>query len=75
MDVLLSALLGMLVSFLGQLPLGNLSITATQIGLEEGFKRAWMYSIGDCNCRNDLFTRSPFGYELGNSASYFFYYP
>jgi len=46
MDVLLTALLGLLVSFLGQLPLGNLSITATQIGLEEGFKRAWMYSIG-----------------------------
>src|SRR5438067_7699200 len=46
MDVLLTALLGLAVSFLGQLPLGNLSITATQIGLEEGFKRAWMYSIG-----------------------------
>jgi threonine/homoserine/homoserine lactone efflux protein len=46
MDVLLTALLGLVVSFLGQLPLGNLSITATQIGLEEGFKRAWMYSIG-----------------------------
>src|SRR3954465_7040735 len=46
MDVLLTALLGLLVSFLGQLPLGNLSITATQIGLEEGFKRAWIYSIG-----------------------------
>src|SRR3954463_1476297 len=46
MDVLLTALLGLLVSFLGQLPLGNTSITATQIGLEEGFKRAWMFSIG-----------------------------
>ena len=46
MDVLLTTLLGMLVSFLGQLPLGNASITATQIGLEEGFKRAWMFSFG-----------------------------
>lgn len=36
----------MLVSFLGQLPLGNLSITATQVGLEEGFRKAWAYSIG-----------------------------
>lgn len=36
----------MLVSFLGQLPLGNMSITATQIGMEEGFNKAWIYSIG-----------------------------
>jgi len=46
MDLLLTILLGFLVSFLGQLPLGNGSITATQIGLEEGFNKAWMYSIG-----------------------------
>lgn len=46
MDVLLTLFVGMLVSFLGQLPLGNLSITATQIGLGEDFKRAWSYSIG-----------------------------
>lgn len=46
MEVLLILLLGLLVSFLGQLPLGNLSITATQIGLEEGFEKAWLYSIG-----------------------------
>lgn len=41
-----TALLGWLVSFLGQLPLGNMSITATQIGLEEGFKKAWQFSLG-----------------------------
>lgn len=35
-----------LISFLGQLPLGNMSITATQIGIQEGFKRAWMFAIG-----------------------------
>lgn len=46
MDVLLTILLGLVVSFLGQLPLGNTSITATQIGLEEGFKKAWLFSIG-----------------------------
>ncbi len=46
MAVLITLFLGMMVSFLGQLPLGNLSITATQLGLEEGFKQAWKYSIG-----------------------------
>ncbi len=46
MNIVITALLGMLVSFLGQLPLGNMSITATQIGLEEGFKTAWEFSIG-----------------------------
>ncbi|TDO25690.1 LysE family translocator [Sediminibacterium goheungense] len=35
-----------LISFLGQLPLGNMSITATQIGIQEGFKRAWVFAIG-----------------------------
>lgn len=35
-----------LISFLGQLPLGNMSITATQIGIQEGFKRAWIFAIG-----------------------------
>ncbi len=35
-----------LISFLGQLPLGNMSITATQIGIQEGLKRAWIFAIG-----------------------------
>ena len=35
-----------LISFLGQLPLGNMSITATQIGIQEGFKRAWIFAVG-----------------------------
>lgn len=38
--------LGWLVSFLGQLPLGTMSITATQVAVAEGFKKAWHYSIG-----------------------------
>jgi threonine/homoserine/homoserine lactone efflux protein len=35
-----------LISFLGQLPLGNMSFTATQICIQEGVKKAWMYAIG-----------------------------
>lgn len=37
---------GFLVSFLGQLPLGNMSFTATQICLQEGFKQGWLYAVG-----------------------------
>lgn len=37
---------GFLVSFLGQLPLGNMSFTATQVGLQEGFKKAWQFACG-----------------------------
>lgn len=38
--------LGFMVSFLGQLPLGNMSFTSTQIGLQEGFKKAWQFAVG-----------------------------
>ena len=38
--------LGFLVSFLGQLPLGNMSFTATQICIQEGFAKAWQFAIG-----------------------------
>ncbi|MFT4152664.1 LysE family translocator [Parafilimonas sp.] len=34
------------VSFLGQLPLGNLNVAATQIGVEESIKKAWVFSMG-----------------------------
>jgi threonine/homoserine/homoserine lactone efflux protein len=37
---------GWLVSFLGQLPLGTMSITATQIAVQENFKNAWKYAFG-----------------------------
>ena len=37
---------GWLVSFLGQLPLGTMSITSTQIAVQENFKNAWLYAIG-----------------------------
>lgn len=38
--------LGMLVSFLGQLPLGNMSFTATQVCLQEGVRQAWRFALG-----------------------------
>ena len=40
------ALMGWLLSFLGQLPLGTMSITATQITVQESFKNAWKYAAG-----------------------------
>jgi threonine/homoserine/homoserine lactone efflux protein len=38
--------IGTLISFLGQLPLGNMNLTATQISVQENFKNAWKYGIG-----------------------------
>ncbi|MES2005303.1 MAG: LysE family transporter [Bacteroidota bacterium] len=38
--------IGFLVSFLGQLPLGNMSFTSTQICIQEGFKKAWQFALG-----------------------------
>ena len=47
MSVLITVFfLGWLVSFLGQLPLGNMSITATQIRIQEGLKPALLYMWG-----------------------------
>ena len=46
MAVLFAGFMGMLVSFLGQLPLGNMSITATQIYIQENLKNAWKYAVG-----------------------------
>lgn len=46
MALLFAAFMGMLVSFLGQLPLGNMSITATQIYVQENSRNAWKYAIG-----------------------------
>lgn len=36
---------GFSISFLGQLPLGNLNVLATQISVQESFKNAWLFSI------------------------------
>ncbi|MDP4131385.1 MAG: LysE family transporter [Bacteroidota bacterium] len=35
-----------MLSFLGQLPLGTMSITATQISVQENFSNAWKYALG-----------------------------
>jgi len=35
----------LLISFLGQLPFGNMNLTATQLAVQEGYKNAWKYSI------------------------------
>ena len=45
-DLLPVLFAGFGVSFLGQLPLGNLNVAATQIGVKENFKNAWLFSIG-----------------------------
>jgi threonine/homoserine/homoserine lactone efflux protein len=38
--------LGFVLSFLGQLPVGTISLTATQIAVQENFKDAWKYAFG-----------------------------
>jgi len=42
-EVFFSALL---ISFLGQLPFGNMNLTATQLAVQEGLKNAWKYAVG-----------------------------
>src|ERR1700686_2569777 len=46
MQNLSSFFLGMILSFFGQRPLGTMSMTATQIAVQENFRNAWKYSIG-----------------------------
>ena len=41
-----SFLSGLILSFFGQLPLGTMSMTATQIAVQENFRNAWKYSLG-----------------------------
>ena len=45
-DVIRVLLLGILVSFLGQLPLGNVNIAATQLNVQESQKNAWKFAAG-----------------------------
>ena len=40
------ALCAMLISFLGQLPLGNMNLTSTQLSVQEGYKQAWLFGSG-----------------------------
>src|ERR1700712_4926489 len=37
---------GLMISFLGSLPLGTLNVAAMQIGIAEGFKNALLFSFG-----------------------------
>lgn len=37
---------GFLISFLGQLPLGNMNLTATQLSVQENYRSAWKYGAG-----------------------------
>ena len=39
-------LLGFIISFLGQLPLGNMNLTATQLSVQENLRSAWKYGSG-----------------------------
>ena len=38
--------IGFLISFLGQLPLGNMNLTATQLSVQENLRNAWKYGLG-----------------------------
>ena len=38
--------IGSLISFLGQLPLGNMNLTATQLSVQENYRNAWKYGLG-----------------------------
>jgi|SRR5579863_584059 len=46
MQYAFTILLGFILSLLGQLPLGTISMTATQIAVQENFRDAWKYSAG-----------------------------
>lgn len=46
MQEIFTILLGFIISLLGQLPLGTISMTATQIAVQENFRNAWKYSAG-----------------------------
>ena len=37
---------GSLISFLGQLPLGNMNLTATQLSVQENHNQAWKFGAG-----------------------------
>jgi diacylglycerol kinase family enzyme len=41
-------LTGMLISFLGSLPLGTLNVAAMQIGITDGYTAAILFSLARC---------------------------
>ena len=40
------SLVGFIISFLGQLPLGNMNLTATQLSVQENSSSAWRFGFG-----------------------------
>lgn len=54
--ILKSFFVGILISFLGSLPLGTLNITALQIGVQESVEKALYFSIG-CLLAEMLYVR------------------
>ncbi|MDB5229376.1 MAG: lysine transporter LysE [Chitinophagaceae bacterium] len=46
MAVITISFLGLLISFLGQLPLGNMNISSTQLAVQEGYRQAWKFALG-----------------------------
>ena len=46
MEMIKVFFIGSLISFLGQLPLGNMNLTATQLSVQENFRNAWKYGVG-----------------------------
>ena len=46
MDVVLILFIAFGISFLGQIVLGNMNITATQLSVQEGFTKAWLFGLG-----------------------------
>ncbi len=46
MELIKVFFIGALISFLGQLPLGNMNLTATQISVQENSRSAWKYGVG-----------------------------
>jgi threonine/homoserine/homoserine lactone efflux protein len=46
MDFVILFFTAAFISLAGQLPLGNMNMTATQLSVQEGFKKAWQYGIG-----------------------------
>src|SRR6185436_7856168 len=45
-DIIKVFFVGSLISFLGQLPLGNMNLTATQLSVQENYRNAWKYGLG-----------------------------
>ena len=46
MEMIKIFFIGALISFLGQLPLGNMNLTATQLSVQENVRSAWKYGAG-----------------------------